>query len=522
MEVPRRARRSTNLEREACPTDTLHGRRILEVAPRCAAIPVLGSAPTVTSSHSQTPDPLQLDTQATLLGHPVGLYVLFFTEMWERFSFYGMRALLTLYMVNHLFSDDDRMLGVLGMTPLRGGLESVFGPLETQPLASQVYGLYTGLVYLTPFFGGLIADRFWGQRRTVVVGCVLMAIGHFLMAIESAFLVALGFLILGNGCFKPNTTTQVGMLYPPGDPRRDAAYSIFYMGINLGAMLAPLIAGTMGQAWGWHWGFGAAGVGMLLGMVVYLAGQRYLAPDPKRVSADELAMESSVGGRGTASRSEGGLTRGEWGRIAALVVLCSLNIVFWAVYEQQGNTMQLWADQRTDWNLGGIEIPSTWFQAFNPLFIILLTPLLTMWWAYRREKGAELSSVLKMAIGCGLVGLAFVVMILASYAVPEGQRGSVLWLLGTVLVLTIGEIYLSPIGLSLVSKVAPTGWVSMLMGVWFLSSFLGNYLSGLLGMFYTIVTKDQFFLMLAALGVLAGLAMAAINTPLQRMLGGKV
>lgn len=491
---------------------------------------MVGCVPTVTSSSSSPPPAaLPLEAQRTFLGHPVGLYVLFFTEMWERFSFYGMRALLVLYMVNHLLISETRMDGVLGLQPLRATLEYGFGPLDTQPLASQIYGLYTSLVYLTPFFGGLIADKLWGQKRTVVVGCVLMAVGHFLMAIESLFLPALLFLILGNGCFKPNTTTQVGMLYAEGDSRRDAAYSIFYMGINVGAMLAPLVAGTLGQAWGWHYGFGAAGVGMLIGMVVYLWGQRYLAEDPRAISEPRMRdVPENLGGgafrEGVATRKvpDQSLTRAELGRIGALVALCALNVVFWAVYEQQGNTMQLWADERTNWNLGAFEIPSTWFQAFNPLFIILLTPLLTLWWGHQRKQGTELSSVLKMAIGCGLAGAAFMIMIVASYAVPEGERGSVLWLLSTVLVLTVGEIYLSPMGLSFVSKVAPVRLVSMLMGVWFLSSFLGNYLSGLLGMFYSLMTKDQFFLMLAALGVAAGLVMVALNRPLQRLLGAKV
>src|SRR4249920_615416 len=208
-------------------------------------------------------------------GHPRGLYLLFFTEMWERFSYYGMRSLLVLYMVNHLFIHPDVGQRVLGFTAVKGLLESIFGPLGAQPLSSQIYGLYTGLVYFTPFFGGLLADRVLGQRRTVVVGAVLMAIGHFLMASERLFFPALMFLILGNGCFKPNISTQVGLLYPPGDQRRDRAFSIFYVGINLGAFFSPLVCGTLGQRVGWHWGFAAAGVGMVLGLVFYLLNQKH-------------------------------------------------------------------------------------------------------------------------------------------------------------------------------------------------------------------------------------------------------
>ena len=217
--------------------------------------------------------------QRLLFGHPRGLYLLFFTEMWERFSYYGMRSLLVLYMVNHLFIRPDVGQRVLGFTAIKGGLESVFGPLAAQPLSSQIYGLYTAFVYFTPFFGGLLADRVLGQRRTVILGASLMAIGHFLMASERLFFPALMFLILGNGAFKPNISTQVGLLYKQGDPRRDGAFTIFYMGINLGAFLAPLVCGTLGQTVGWHYGFAAAGVGMVLGLCIYLWGQKFLAPD---------------------------------------------------------------------------------------------------------------------------------------------------------------------------------------------------------------------------------------------------
>ncbi len=223
-------------------------------------------------------------------------------------------------------------------------------------MASQIYGLYTGLVYLTPLAGGYLADRVFGQRKTVVNGGVLMAIGHFLMALESMFLLALLFLILGNGCFKPNISTQVGSLYPEGDPRRDGAFTIFYMGVNLGAFFSPLVCGTLGQRYGWHYGFTAAGVGMVIGLVVYLLGQRYLAED-QLTRAREAHVENKP------------LTSKEWKAIAGLMALCVLNIVFWAVYEQQGNTIQLFADKNTDWHVFGWEMPSTWFQSFNAGFI---------------------------------------------------------------------------------------------------------------------------------------------------------
>ncbi|MCB9519669.1 MAG: peptide MFS transporter [Myxococcales bacterium] len=440
-----------------------------------------------------------------LMGHPIGLYVLFFTEMWERFSYYGMRALLVLYMTDHLFLRPD-VGDVFGYGALKGMLESAFGQLDVQPLASQVYGLYTGLVYLTPFFGGLIADRVLGQRKTVVLGGILMAIGHFLMAVENLFFPALLFLILGNGAFKPNISTQVGSLYPEGDPRRDGAFTIFYMGINLGAFLSPLVCGTLGQKLGWHYGFAAAGVGMVVGLIIYLAGQRVLAPDTRAQAALDEKQAAP-------------LTDDEWRRVIALCVLCLLNVVFWAVYEQQGNTLQLWADDHTNWNLLGFEVPSTWYQSFNPFIIFAFAPVLSAFWVWQSKRGGEPTSVTKMAIGCFLLGASFIIMIFGAKAVGEG-RGSLLWLFTTTFIFTVGELYLSPIGLSLVTKVAPRRIVSMMMGVWFLSSFLGNYLSGYLGTFWDKMPKDQFFLMLTVLGVVAGAAIWALNAPLRRALSG--
>jgi POT family proton-dependent oligopeptide transporter len=465
--------------------------------------------------------------QRKIFGHPVGLFVLFFTEMWERMSYYGMRALLVLYMTKFLFVTERTTYSVgtpvivhgdpgatLGLGAVRGLLESAFGPLSVQQLSSQIYGLYTGFVYFTPFFGGIVADRVLGQRKTVVIGALLMATGHFLMAFEQLFFVALFFLVLGNGAFKPNISTQVGSLYPQGDPRRDGAFTIFYMGINLGAFLSPLVCGTLGQTLGWHWGFGAAGVGMLAGLCVYLFGQPYIPIDLKGRAESAKAPDTP----------KAKLTKSEWERIGALVILCALNIVFWGVYEQQGNTLQLWADQRTDWHLlPGVSwrVPSTWFQAFNPAMIFLFAPVLDRVWRWQAASNKEPASVTKMGIGCMLVGSAFLVMIAAANVVPEKSLASVWWLAGTTCLLTIGELYLSPVGLSLVTKVAPPRIVSMLMGMWFLSSFFGNYLSGFLGTFWERMPKDAFFLMLTGLAVAAGFAMLAMKKPLSKALQEK-
>src|SRR5689334_19365735 len=252
--------------------------------------------------------------KADLFGHPRALAFLFGTEMWERFSYYGMRALLVLYMVKYLFAPE-HVEGVIGLAGLKRLLEIPFGPLDPQPLASQIYGLYTGLVYLTPIFGGLLADRVLGHRRTVVIGASLMAIGHFMMAFESLFLFALAFLILGNGAFKPNMSAQVGDLYAPGDPRRDRAYSVFYVGINLGAFLAPLVCGTLGERVGWSYGFGAAGIGMLIGLAIYVGALRTLPPDDLR--------ETKIA-------SHAPLERSEWRAMMALLVLCVPLTFFWA------------------------------------------------------------------------------------------------------------------------------------------------------------------------------------------------
>ena len=269
-----------------------------------------------------------------LFGHPKGLTFLFTTEMWERFSYYGMRALLVLYMTKYLLIPEHSG-NVLGLAGLKHGLEAVFGPLDVQPSRRRSTASTPALVYLTPVFGGLLADRVLGQRRTVIIGAILMAIGHFLMAVEPLFLFALAALILGNGAFKPNISTQVGGLYPPGDRRRDRAYSIFYVGINVGAFLAPLVCGTLGEEAGWHYGFAAAGVGMLIGLAIYLYAMPLLPPDEL-----QKARAAHVEKRP--------LDRGEWRAVAALLVLFVPNTLFWATYEQAGNTVALWADANTD------------------------------------------------------------------------------------------------------------------------------------------------------------------------------
>lgn len=441
-----------------------------------------------------------------LFGHPRGLTFLFATEMWERFSYYGMRALLVLYMVKLLLLPGHAE-NVIGLAALKSFFESMFGPLGVQPLSSHIYGLYTGLVYLTPVFGGMLADRLLGQHHTIVLGAAMMAIGHFMMAFEPLFLLALTMLILGNGAFKPNMSAQVGGLYAAGDHRRDRAYSIFYVGINLGAFLAPLVCGTLGEELGWHYGFTAAGVGMTIALAIYLYAMPELPPD-------ELHKAIAAG------IEKKPLDRNEWRGILALIALFVPTTLFWATYEQQGNTIVLWADDHTDRAVNLIlwrgEIPITWFQAFNPFMIFAFTPLVIALWAWQAKRGKEPSTVAKMAIGCFGVTLANLIMVGAAWQ-AAGDEASWLWLLGYFVVITLGELYLSPIGLSLVSKVAPIRMVSMLMGLWLATSFAGNLLAGWLGSLWAGMDKAMFFLMIAGIALAAGGVILAFDRPLSNV-----
>jgi POT family proton-dependent oligopeptide transporter len=439
-----------------------------------------------------------------IFGHPRGLTFLFTTEMWERFSYYGMRSLLVLYMTKYLLLPEHAG-DVRGLLTVKSALEGIFGPLDVQPLSSQIWGFYTALVYFTPIFGGLLADRVLGQRRTVIIGAVLMAIGHFMMAVEQLFLFALLALILGSGCFKPNISTQVGGLYPPGDPRRDRAYSIFYVGINVGAFLAPLICGTLGEKVGWHYGFAAAGVGMCIGLSIYLYALPLLPPDELQ-KAKAARVERRA------------LTPVERRAIVALLILFIPNTFFWATYEQMGNTTILWIDTNVDRSIDVFgwttQIPTTWFLAFNPFMIFAFTPFVVTLWARQAARGTEPSTITKMALGCFGVTAANLVKAFAAFHAGSGQA-SWLWVLGSIAIITVGELYLSPVGLSLVTKVAPARILSMMMGVWLATSFTGGFLAGWLGSFWSRMEKPHFFLMIAAISALAGVVIFLCRWPLR-------
>ncbi len=455
--------------------------------------------------------PDRSDDSAELFGHPRGLTFLFTTEMWERFSYYGMRSLLVLYMTKYLLLPDHAG-GVAGLLTVKSGLETLFGPLDVQPLSSQIWGLYTGLVYFTPIFGGLLADRVLGQRRTVVIGAILMAIGHFMMAIEQLFVFALLALILGNGCFKPNISTQVGGLYAPGDHRRDRAYSIFYVGINLGAFLAPLVCGTLGERAGWHYGFAAAGVGMCIGLCIYL----YALP---MLPKDHLQKMNELNKSAHMERPP--LGRDEWRAIIALLVLFIPTTLFWATYEQMGNTTILWIDSNVDRTIDLFgwtgQIPTTWFLAFNPFMIFAFTPFVVTLWTRQAARRTEPSTITKMALGCFGVTAANLIKAFAAFHAGSGQANW-LWVLGSISVITVGELYLSPVGLSLVTKVAPARILSMMMGIWLATSFTGGFLAGFLGSFWSRTSPPQFFLMIAVIAALAGVMIFACRWLLKGML----
>jgi POT family proton-dependent oligopeptide transporter len=434
--------------------------------------------------------------------HPPGLTFLFAVEAWERFAYYGMQALLVLYMVKFLLVGD-RAETIIGLATLRGALEALYGPLGVQPFASHVYGLYTALIALTPLIGGLVADRMLGQRRAVLVGGFLLAIGHLMMALEPLFLIALVILVAGNAAFQPNIATQVGSLYAPGDPHRDRAYSIFYMAVKAAAFLAPLLCVALGEEWGWHYGFAAAGLGMLIALAIYL----YAAP---ALPLDERQKAAAL--------PSGGF---EWRSALAIAVLFLPAVLFWAAFEQQGNTIPLWADDSTDRTIDLIvwhgEIPIAWLQTLNPLLFLALAPFVIARWSRQAARGREPSTIGKMALGCLAMALAYLVMAGAAVA-AGGDEASWWWLAGYFALLSLGELYFAPAGLSLVSKAAPAGMVSTTMGIWFTSIFLGAYLSGWLGSLWSEMTKPNFFLMLAGIAALAGAAIFALDRPLRNVL----
>jgi len=435
-------------------------------------------------------------------GHPRGLSTLFFTEMWERFSYYGMRAFLILYMTAPV------AVGGLGFDV---------------PRASSVYGTYTGSVWVTPILGGLVADRILGPYRSVLLGGIVIALGHFTLALRALpfFYTGLALIVIGTGLLKPNATTLVGSLYEEQDARRDAGFSIFYMGINLGAFIGPLLAGGLAQKVDWHLGFACAGVGMTLGLIQYVLGRDRLRPAMERV-ASRVRRAAPVAG--APARAGGGAILGftpvEWGRIAAVVVFFVFAALFWAAYEQAASTLNLFVDRFADRTVLGWTAPSSWFVAIQPLFVILLSGVFAWLWVWLGPR--EPSTPAKFSLGLLFVGLSFVLLLPAG---AIAQRGggvlvSSLWLVGAYFLQVVGELCLSPVGNSAVTKLAPPRIVGMMMGVWFLSIGAGNKLAGWVAGLSASVPLTTLFGGLAAVTLVAALVLFFLLQPVRRLMGG--
>lgn len=435
-------------------------------------------------------------------GHPRGLFLLFGTELWERFSYYAMRAILVLYLTD---------------ATLDGGLG-----WSTKD-ALDLYGIYTGLVYITPLIGGWLADNYLGQRRSILIGGALMAVGQFTLAMPAdmlglgtvhTFYLGLALLIAGNGLFKPNISTMVGDLYQEGDNRRDGAFTIFYMGINLGALLAGVIAGSVTDEFGWKSGFIVAGIGMLISLIMQMSlAQSWLGDIGREPAAKrDLAIKKS-------SKKEP-LTKEEFDRIKVILVMSLFTIVFWAGFEQAGGLMNIYTQQYTDRMIGGFEVPAAWFQSLNPFFIITLAPLLAVLWVKLGKR--EPNSPVKFALAMFFLALGFLCMVGA--VMEQGGdttvKTSMLWLVGAFFFHTLGELCLSPIGLSLVTKLAPLRLASLMMGAWFGCNAIANYVAGYVGSHVGELGAFAIFSGIAVTAIISGVILLLFSNTLVRWMHG--
>lgn len=401
-----------------------------------------------------------------LFGHPPGLTVLFLTQTWAEFSYFGLQAMLVLYMTQHL------------QLP--------------QAEASIIYGLYTGCAFFSPFIGGIIADRWLSKTTSVVIGGVLMALGHFAMAFEPLLFPALALVAVGNGLFIPPLAVQISGLYQDGDARRDQAFSAYYMGINLGAFSAILLCPLLAVLYGWHWGFAAAGFGMVLGLIIYLSSRRHLPVEAKRVRGEKRVRTP--------------LSQSDWKALATLVGVIAVVILFRIAYEQSGNTITLWLAQRTDLAVAGWEIPAPWLTSLNPLLIIVLTPFLMTYWRKRKEAGHEQNLFRRMALGCAIAGVACLLMVAAAYDyAASGAPVTALWVVGYFVLLTMGELLVLPVGLALFGTLSPVQVASMMMGAWYIAKFIGSVSAGFIGTLWEVVPSEIFFAIGASTTFLAAL-----------------
>ncbi len=492
---------------------------------------------------------------AVKTGHPKGLYVLFATEMWERFSYYGMRALLVLYLTSQL---------------VKGGFEL------DRTTALEIYAVFTGLVYLTPIVGGLLADKILGQRKAIFIGGILMALGQFTLAYSQTgdmaartwlLYLGLGVLIIGNGFFKPNISTMVGKLYSDHDARKDSAFTIFYMGINLGAFLAPLVCGYLAVEFGWAYGFSSAGIGMIIGTLWFamqgdVLGNVGFAPNRDATSKEQLKLAGkdwtqiimfvvsslalvygllmlwgniNEGVKSTLTTALAVIgvlalmyiifnnTKGsiEWKRVGVILVLCFFNIFFWAGFEQAGGTFNLFAQNNTDRMILGWEMPAAWFQSVNSIWIISLAPVVSVLWLSLSKIGKNPNIPVKFALGLIFLGIGFVLMSAANSAAGGGNMVSPMWLIGVYFLHTVAELCLSPIGLSMISKLSPQKIVSVMMGLWFASIALANYMAGVLeNILKTYLPDMQLFSFLTLTSICAGMILLLISPILKKLMSG--
>ena len=428
-----------------------------------------------------------------LFGHPVGLYVLFFTEMWERFSYYGMRAILVLYLVSEAKGDNPGL-----------------GWADGEALA--LYGWYTMMVYVMSVPGGIIADKFLGQKRSVFIGGILLLIGHSTLAIEQmwAFYTGLVFIVLGVGMLKPNISTMVGGLYKNGDIRRDKGFTIFYIGINVGAFISSLVVGYVGEVYGWHYGFGLAGIGMAFGVIQYAFGQKYLTQVGNFLGDSE----------GDRQVMDAPLTKVEKDRVVVLLISFLLVIVFWGAFEQAGGLMNIYTMEKTDRLLGNWLVPASWFQSINAMFIIFFGTTVALFWANRKLKGKVSTSLFKMIVGLIIMGIGFFFMTAATAQYEATGSSAMYWLVLAYLFHTIGELCLSPVALSFVTKLAPVKYASIMMGVYFMMTGFGSKLAGLLGEWSSSLGEYTIFTGIAIISVCIGLLVLVLRKKLEVLTHG--
>jgi POT family proton-dependent oligopeptide transporter len=425
--------------------------------------------------------------QKELFGHPIGLFVLFFTEMWERFSYYGMRAILVLYLI----SQTDVVNAGLGWT-------------NREALA--LYGWYTMMVYVMSIPGGIIADKLLGQKKSVLVGGILLLFGHSILAIEAMWAFYTGLVL------KPNISTMVGGLYKKGDIRRDKGFTIFYIGINVGAFLSSLIVGYVGEVYGWHYGFGLAGIGMFLGILQYVLGQKYLKEVGNFLGDSQNDQEKAL--------LKKPLTKIEKDRVLVLMISFLLVIVFWGAFEQAGGLMNIFTMEKTDRMLMGWQIPASWFQSLNAMFIIFLGTTVATYWANRKLKGKVSTSLYKMIIGLIIMGTGFFFMTGATAQLESTGTSAMYWLVLAYLFHTIGELCLSPVALSFITKLAPIKYASIMMGVYFAMTGFGSKLAGLLGEWSESLGAFAIFTGIAVFCVIFGILMLMIRKKLEILTHG--